>query len=154
MFWRDKSSESLARSNATAHRYVDQDVINHFVKMVSTAPADLQSYTVRKLYTILINDKDNRELSQEGLVLATIWSAGEYGDVLVANNSGAFALEEDDDAEEGNGASTAAVSEGEVLDLLEKILAGAFATELVKEYGVTALIKLSSRFSSSVEPWV
>jgi AP-1 complex subunit gamma-1 len=84
-------------------------------------------------------------------VLATVWTIGEYGDVLVAGNSSVFAAEEDDDAED-SGASTASVSEGEVVDLIERILAGAFATELVKEYAVTALIKLSSRFSSSIEP--
>lgn len=133
--------------------YVDQDVINHFVKIVTTAPPDLQSYTVRKLYGILAADKDDRHVSQEGLVLATIWTVGEFGDVLVANSSGMFSVEDDDDAEE-QGTSSSSVSEGEVIDLIEKILGGPFATELVKEYSVTALVKLSSRLSSGMESLV
>jgi hypothetical protein len=44
------------------------------------------------------------------------------------------------------------MSESEVVDFIKRILAEAFATELVKKYSVTLLIKLSSRFSSSVEP--
>lgn len=120
------------------------------MKIVTTAPPELQNYTVRKLFTILNTDKNDKEVAQEGLVLATIWTTGEFGDVLVSSSSSsAFNLE--DDEEGGEDGSNGNVSEGEVVAILEKILGGAFATETVKEYGVTALVKLSSRFSSAVE---
>lgn len=40
------------------------------------------------------------------------------------------------------------MSESDVIDLLESILAGPFANQTLREYIITALMKLTSRFSS------
>lgn len=41
------------------------------------------------------------------------------------------------------------MSESDVIDLLESILAGPFSNQVLREYIITALMKLTSRFSSA-----
>lgn len=75
---------------------------------------------------------------KEGLVLASVWVIGEYGDVLVG--SGNFEEEEGVVIE---------VSDYLVVKLLESILLGPYANQVTREYVMTALMKLSSRLSDS-----
>lgn len=42
------------------------------------------------------------------------------------------------------------VSEDEVIDVLEKVLTHNYSTEVSKEYAMTSLMKLTSRFRTSV----
>ena len=64
---------------------------------------------------------------------------GEYGELLV---SGAKLLE---------GEQPLTVSEGEVVDVLESVLNRASVTPQCRNYALTALMKLSVRFSSQSE---
>ena len=103
------------------------------MRLVATTE-ELHAYAVAKLYMALHDD-----LSQEALVYAGIWAVGEYGDVLVRNE-----IVDGDEAQ-------LRVTEKDVLDLFEGILRSPLATDTGREYVLTALIKLSTRFPSSIE---
>lgn len=85
---------------------------------------------MQKLYAALKVD-----ISQESLVLAGVWVIGEYGDVLILG--GAF--EEEELVKE--------VTETDILTLMNSILQGPYANQVTREYVITALMKLSSRFT-------
>ena len=63
--------------------YVDQFVINHFVKLLPTSTSDLQQYAVRKIFNI-VRIEGEKCWVQEGLLQAMLWCVGEYGDILVS----------------------------------------------------------------------
>ncbi|CAJ0756644.1 16181_t:CDS:10 [Entrophospora sp. SA101] len=73
----------------------------------------------------------------ESLTLAGVWIIGEYGDVLIKGGN----FEEEGLVKE--------VTEPDVITLIESILAGPYANQITREYSVTALMKLTSRFTNS-----
>ncbi|OBZ84889.1 AP-1 complex subunit gamma-1 [Choanephora cucurbitarum] len=124
--------DTMLRMLKLAGGYVREEVLAGFIRLVAQT-SELHQYTVQKLYAALKQD-----ISQEGLVLASVWVIGEYGDVLV--NSGNFEEEEGVVIE---------VSDMHVVRLLESILLGPYANQVTREYVMTALMKLSSRLSDS-----
>ncbi|KAI8883654.1 Adaptor protein complex AP-1 gamma subunit [Backusella circina FSU 941] len=122
--------DTMLRMLKLAGNHVREEVLAGFIRLVAQT-SDLQQYTVQKLYAALKHD-----ISQEGLVLASVWVIGEYGDVLVS--SGNF------DEEEG---VTIEVSDLAVVGLLNSILLGPYANQVTREYVMTALMKLTSRLS-------
>ncbi|KAJ3208582.1 clathrin associated protein complex large subunit [Dinochytrium kinnereticum] len=138
--------DTVTRVLRVAGAYVDQSTVNHFVKLVTTSPTELQQYTVRKLYNIVKIEGD-RALAQEGLVQAMAWCVGEFGDILVSSSASSLgALDEEEGAGESSGEYQVPPSEAEVVIQFDTVLRGPFATSFVKEYMITALTKLSSRF--------
>ncbi|KAG0252272.1 clathrin associated protein complex large subunit [Mortierella polycephala] len=123
--------DTVLRVLKLAGNYVREEMLAAFIRLV-TQTSDMQGYTVQKLYLALKED-----ISQESLTLAGVWVIGEYGDILVGGGS----YEEEELAKE--------VTESDVIDLLESILAGPFANQVLREYVITALMKLTSRFSSA-----
>ncbi|KND01869.1 uncharacterized protein SPPG_03659 [Spizellomyces punctatus DAOM BR117] len=147
--------DTVCRVLRVAGAFVDQTVVNHFVKLVTTSPTELQQYAVRKLYNTMKNEGE-KALAQEGLVQATVWCIGEYGDVLVSGTAGILGGDDEELAQTGGNVDPSsqndyqvAPSEQEVVEMFEGLLRGPFATDLVKEYSVTALVKLTSRFNQS-----
>ncbi|KAG0289676.1 clathrin associated protein complex large subunit, partial [Dissophora globulifera] len=123
--------DTVLRVLKLAGNYVREEMLASFIRLI-TQTADLQGYTVRKLYIALKED-----ISQESLTLAGVWVIGEYGDVLIGGGS----YEDEELAKE--------VSESDVVDLLESILAGPFANQVLREYVITAAMKLTSRFTTA-----
>nr|KAJ3421163.1 clathrin associated protein complex large subunit [Polyrhizophydium stewartii] len=140
--------DTVTRVLRVAGAYVDQSVINHFIKLVSTGDTAVHQYTVRKLYNIVKNEGEVAHV-QEGLLQAAFWCIGEYGDVLVSSSTGAlgFGIEEDAETDAKKADALAMPTESEVLDLVAAILRGPYATNCVKEYTVTCLVKLCARFT-------
>ena len=136
-------------------RSVEQDIINHFVKLVSVSPGDLQQYITRKLYSILSQD-DDKIFEQEGLIIAGTWCIGEYGDMLIGNDVdqvlGGLLSEEtnnnNNEEEEEGTAIDVKPSEDEVILLLNKLIDHFCNNDIICEYILTALAKLSTRLSS------
>ncbi|ORY99359.1 adaptin N terminal region-domain-containing protein [Syncephalastrum racemosum] len=122
--------DTMLRMLKLAGNHVREEVLAGFIQLVAQT-TDLQQYTVQKLYAALKTD-----ISQEGLVLAGVWVIGEYGDVLI---SGGSTFEDEN--------KTYEVSDSTVVNLLESILMSAYANQLIREYILTALMKLSSRLS-------
>ncbi|KAJ3364184.1 clathrin associated protein complex large subunit [Allomyces javanicus] len=141
--------DTLIRVMKLAGNYVREETVAQLVRLATNAP-DLQAYGVHKLYWLVKADA-----AQEGLVHAAVWTMGEFGDVLVSGAGGAAAAApatgEDQDDEPASGLLTgtpaAAPTEAEVIALLESILIGAFVTQTTKQYVLTALMKLSTRFT-------
>ncbi|KAG9284081.1 hypothetical protein G9A89_022855 [Geosiphon pyriformis] len=123
--------DTVLRVLKLAGNYVREEILSNFIRLVAQTP-DLNAYTVQKLYSALKAD-----ISQESLTLGGIWVIGEYGDILIKGGS----FEEEELVRE--------VNESDVVDLLESILAGPYANQIVREYGLTALMKLTSRFTNS-----
>ncbi|KAJ3075570.1 clathrin associated protein complex large subunit [Podochytrium sp. JEL0797] len=126
-------------------------VVYNFIKLVSVAGEDLQVLATRRLFWSVAKGGDLVGV-KEGFVLAMTWCCGEFGDLLV---DGGFMSASSDDVDLGGGDLgcqdavgyyDSAPSEKDVVDLLEAVLKGHFATATVKSYIVTALVKLSARF--------
>ncbi|GAA6008069.1 hypothetical protein JCM11491_001870 [Sporobolomyces phaffii] len=129
--------DTVLRVLKLAGNYVREEVLSGFIRLITHTP-DLQSYTVYKLYTALKAD-----VSQESLTLAGVWTIGEYGDVLLQGGTVADNGEDD----EGTTTTSEAVSEKDVIDLLEKILVSPYTNTTIRQFVLTALTKLSTRFS-------
>ncbi|CAG8443875.1 10855_t:CDS:10 [Ambispora leptoticha] len=124
--------DTVLRVLKLAGNYVREEILSNFIRLV-VLTTELNAYTVQKLYSALKAD-----ISQESLTLAGIWVIGEYGDVLLKGGS----FEEEEIVRE--------VTESEVVDLMESILAGPYANQVTREFVLTALMKLTGRFTNSV----
>lgn len=91
------------------------------------------------------------DVSQEGLTLAAVWMIGEYGDVLLQSSpeaeAGAGAEEDGLAAVASVSAGEASLSEKDVLDLLERVLVSPYTNTTIRQFVLTALAKLSTRFA-------
>ncbi|KAI9003185.1 Clathrin/coatomer adaptor, adaptin-like protein [Gaertneriomyces semiglobifer] len=143
--------DTVCRVLRVAGAWVDQSVVSHFVKLVMTSEPDLQQYAVRKLYNTVKNEGD-KATTQEGLVQATLWLVGEYGDVLVGGTAGLLGADEEEQVQSGTQEKRdyqAAPAEQDVVNAIETLLKGPHATEAVKEWAVMALVKITTRFTGS-----
>ncbi|ORY50440.1 Adaptor protein complex AP-1 gamma subunit [Rhizoclosmatium globosum] len=125
-------------------------VVYNFVKLVSVASEELQVTAARRLFWSVAKGGELVGI-KEGFVLAMCWSCGEFGDLVVDSGFVTASVEDGDfgGSEVPGGAAAhfgTAPSEREVVELLETLLKGHFATAVVKAYAVTALVKLSARF--------
>jgi len=145
--------DTICRVLTISGNSVEQDIINHFIKLISVSPGDLQQYITKKLYSILSQD-DDKTLEQEGLILAGAWCIGEYGDMLVSNDTdkvlGGLLSDNTSNNEDGED-STVDVkpSEDDIIMLLNKLIEHFCNNNNICEYILTALAKLTTRLSSS-----
>ncbi|KAG5926074.1 hypothetical protein E4U42_003677 [Claviceps africana] len=123
--------DTMLRVLSLAGNHVKEQILSSFVRLIATNP-ELQNYAVRKLFTNL-----RRDITQESLTQAGAWCVGEYADFLL---SGALVEEEDHIHE---------IREHDVVDLLAMILNSSYANQVSAEYIITALMKLTTRFSDA-----
>ncbi|CAG8473787.1 7016_t:CDS:10 [Ambispora gerdemannii] len=124
--------DTVLRVLKLAGNYVREEILSNFIRLI-VLTTDLNAYTVQKLYAALKTD-----ISQESLTLAGVWVIGEYGDILLKGGS----FEEEEIVRE--------VTESDVVDLMESILAGPYANQVTRGFVLTALMKLTARFTNSV----
>lgn len=122
--------DTMLRVLTLAGNYVKEPILSSVVRLIATSP-DLQTYAVQKLYTNL-----KKDITQESLTQAGAWCIGEYGDALLRGGQ----YEEEELVKE--------VKESEIVDLFETILNSNYATQVSTEYIITALMKLTTRFSN------
>lgn len=108
-----------------------EDLVSVVIQTIAESNT-LYSYAVQQLFS---NVHDIA--SQQPLVQITSWCIGEYGEQLVSGQS-----EEDEPVQ---------VTEDEAVTFLEKVLYNNNSYEVTKEYAITALMKLTSRFKTSIE---
>ena len=125
--------DTMLRVFALAGNYVKEQILSSFIRMIATTP-ELQTYSVQKLYVNL-----KKDITQESLTQAGSWCIGEYGDVLLKGGS----YEEEELVKE--------VKESEVIDLFSLILNSNYASQTSTEYIITALMKLTTRFSDPAQ---
>ena len=125
--------DTMLRVLKLAGNYVKEQILSSFVRLIATTP-DLQTYSVQKLYASLKDD-----ITQEGLTLAGTWVIGEYGDALLRGGQ----YEEEELVQE--------VKESDIVDLFTTILNSGYATQIVTEYIITSLMKLTARLTDPAQ---
>eukprot|EP01114_Cavostelium_apophysatum_P011948 TRINITY_DN2653_c0_g1_i1.p1 TRINITY_DN2653_c0_g1~~TRINITY_DN2653_c0_g1_i1.p1 ORF type:complete len:828 (+),score=234.87 TRINITY_DN2653_c0_g1_i1:127-2610(+) len=121
--------DTILRVMSIAGEYIPDEVSANLVSLVASSP-ELHSYAVQRMYVALTTDMNSQVLAQ-----VAVWCIGEFGDLLVANK--------------GNQEPDAiTVSENDVIELLEKLLKFTGTSATTREYILTALMKLTTRFSS------
>ena len=121
--------DTMLRVLKLAGNFVKEEILSSFIRLIATSP-DLQTYSVQKLYANLKSD-----ITQEALTLAGGWTIGEYGDALLRGGS----YEEEELVQE--------VKESDIVDLFSSILNSSYATQIIRQYIITATIKLTTRFT-------
>ncbi|KND88446.1 AP-1 complex subunit gamma-1 [Tolypocladium ophioglossoides CBS 100239] len=125
--------DTMLRVMSLAGNYVKEQILSSFVRLIATTP-ELQTYAVQKLYTNL-----KKDITQESLTQAGAWCVGEYADALLKGGQ----YEETELVQE--------VKESDIVDLFGLILNSSYATQVTTEYIVTALMKLTTRFSDAAQ---
>nr|XP_015223473.1 PREDICTED: AP-1 complex subunit gamma-1 [Lepisosteus oculatus] len=122
--------DTIMRVLTTAGSYVRDDAVPNLIQLITNS-VEMHAYTVQRLYKALLED-----ISQQPLVQVASWCIGEYGDLLVSGQ-----CEEEEPIQ---------VTEDEVLDVLEGLLVSNLSAPVTRGYSLTAIMKLSTRFTSSV----
>uniref|UniRef100_A0A665VWS1 AP-1 complex subunit gamma n=1 Tax=Echeneis naucrates TaxID=173247 RepID=A0A665VWS1_ECHNA len=117
--------DTIMRVLTTAGSYVRDDSVPNLIQLITNS-VEMHAYTVQRLYKALLDD-----ISQQPLVQVASWCIGEYGDLLVSGQ-----CEEEEPIQD------------EVLDVLEGLLVSNLSTPVTRGYALTAIMKLSTRFSS------
>ncbi|KAL5492269.1 APL4 [Sanghuangporus weigelae] len=118
--------DTFLRVLKLAGNYVREEILSSFIRLVAHTP-ELQAYTASKLYTAVQAD-----ISQESLTLAAVWVIGEYSEILI---EGGIADEE----------QPRLVTDVEVVDLLVSVLDSPYANYLIRQFVLTAMIKMCGR---------
>jgi len=127
--------DTILRVMSIGGNFIPDDVPNNLVTLISANP-ELQSYAVQKLYIALTTQDAHFHLVQVGL-----WCVGEFGDLLVAADKPNDAAKGDDES------ISITVSENDVLALVEQTLKNPLTLPITRQYALTSLMKLTSRFS-------
>lgn len=122
--------DTVMKMLRVAGSYVRDDIVSILIQLIAET-SELHNYTVQQLFLLIKDD-----ITQPSLVQVALWCIGEYGEKLISG-----VCEEDEPVQ---------VSEDEVIDVLEKVLTHNYSTEVSKEYAMTSLMKLTSRFRTSV----
>uniref|UniRef100_A0A8C5BLS5 AP-1 complex subunit gamma n=1 Tax=Gadus morhua TaxID=8049 RepID=A0A8C5BLS5_GADMO len=117
--------DTIMRVLTTSGSYVRDDSVPNLIQLITNS-VEMHAYTVQRLYKALLDD-----ISQQPLVQVSSWCIGEYGDLLVSGQ-----CEEEEPIQD------------EVLDVLEGLLVSNLSTPVTRGYSLTAIMKLSTRFSS------
>ncbi|CAF1293654.1 unnamed protein product [Adineta steineri] len=118
--------DQMIKVLTTAGNSVRDDIVSSLIGIISSTP-DLYGYAAHQLYKKMQND-----ITQQPLVQVASWTLGEFGDLLVNQQS-------------QNGENLRVV-EVEIIDILERILNSSLSTVITREYAINALMKLSTRF--------
>nr|XP_060644261.1 AP-1 complex subunit gamma-1 [Anolis sagrei ordinatus] len=122
--------DTIMRVLTTAGSYVRDDAVPNLIQLITNS-VEMHAYTVQKLYKAILGD-----YSQQPLVQVASWCIGEYGDLLVSGQ-----CEEEEPIQ---------VTEDEVLDVLEGVLVSNMSVSVTRGYALTAIMKLSTRFTCTV----
>nr|XP_042712921.1 AP-1 complex subunit gamma-1 isoform X3 [Chrysemys picta bellii] len=122
--------DTIMRVLTTAGSYVRDDAVPNLIQLITNS-MEMHAYTVQKLYKAILGD-----YSQQPLVQVASWCMGEYGDLLISGQ-----CEEEEPVQ---------VTEEEVLDILESVLISNMSASVTRGYALTAIMKLSTRFTCTV----
>uniref|UniRef100_UPI00358F5711 AP-1 complex subunit gamma-1 n=1 Tax=Myxine glutinosa TaxID=7769 RepID=UPI00358F5711 len=123
--------DTMMRVLTTAGSYVRDETVPNLILLI-TNTSQLHCYTVQRLFKAIQED-----ISQQPLVQVSAWCVGEYGDLLLSGS-----CDEDEPLQ---------VTEEEVLNVLESMLQSNMSSSITRGYALTALMKLSTRFGSTVD---
>ncbi|CAJ0574443.1 unnamed protein product, partial [Mesorhabditis spiculigera] len=121
--------DTMVRVLELAGNHVPDEVVSCMIQLISSNPSIQHYAAVRLFRATQTTDVTNAQ----PLLQVAFWSIGEFGDLLLQPG--------DDDG--------ARIEEDEVLALFEQVLPSNFTSLVTKCYGVTALAKLATRFTST-----
>ncbi|GLI68027.1 hypothetical protein VaNZ11_012350 [Volvox africanus] len=119
-----------------AGAYVKDEVARTMLVHLTSTP-DLQAYATRAFYRALVSNVDG---AAPTLLRAAVWVIGEYGEMLLPSMGGPL-LE---------GEAPMAVSDAEVVSLLETVLRRHRSEPVAVEHVLTAAMKLTARLPAQV----
>ncbi|XP_069113708.1 AP-1 complex subunit gamma-1-like isoform X1 [Argopecten irradians] len=122
--------DTIMKVLITAGNYVRDDMVSVLIQLIAETTT-LHGYTAKSMFHQLQSD-----ISQQPLTQVATWCIGEYGEQLL--------IEQPDEEEPMQ------FTEDEVITVLEKVLTNNNSLEVTKEYCITAIMKLSSRFRTSM----
>uniref|UniRef100_A0A7S0S2A3 AP-1 complex subunit gamma n=2 Tax=Chlamydomonas leiostraca TaxID=1034604 RepID=A0A7S0S2A3_9CHLO len=128
--------DNLLQVMTQAGSYVKEEVCRALIVLITNAP-DLHAYAVRAMYRNLHAYQDVADTS---LLITSLWCVGEFGEMLVAG-SGVPLLE---------GEPAVSCSDRDIVDLVATVLAKKAADVVVREYALTAAMKLTARLPGQV----
>ena len=123
--------DTIIKVLTLAGNHVKDESINSLIHIIS-ATTELQSYCVYKLFFSL-----RENLNQDGLAKVALWCIGEFATLILSGKT------------TGPDNTPIAVSQEEVIDLVDKVLARHNVSEQVREYALTTLIKLYTKFTQN-----
>lgn len=121
--------DTVMKVLVSAGNYVRDDTVSITIQLAAEMK-ELHPYIVQQLYKSF-----KEHLDEQSLIQVASWCIGEYGEHLLTG-----VCEEDEPV---------VATEDEVITELEKVLTNHNLNETTKEYAITALMKLSSRFKAS-----
>ncbi|OUC48206.1 adaptin region [Trichinella nativa] len=126
--------DTMLKVMKVAGNNVPDDVISSMIQLISEC-SEIQAYAVVQLYKAAQEDTTAAQPLLQVCLLRDVacWSIGEFGDMLIN-------YQESDDSE------LVRIDETLVLNLLEKILFHSMMHINTKEYALTALCKMCTRF--------
>lgn len=127
--------DTVIKVLTTAGNYVRDDVVTMLIQLIADTNA-LHTYAARNLL-----DQVRQHMEQQPLCQVAAWVIGEYGDIL-----NKYCKDVGEEFEE--------ITDSEVLDVLERMLLSSNSLTVTKQYAVIAIMKLSTRLSSSVQDQV
>ena len=147
--------DTLLRVLIAAGNFLRDDVVSNTIQIIAES-SSLQGYAVGQLWRAvssspgsLQHDGQPGDLylqlaslpisERQPLAQVAAWCLGEYGDSLIAGLTNASENEE-----------PVTSGENDVVDFMQSILISAQSNINTKQYAITALTKLSTRFTTSV----
>nr|XP_018915803.1 PREDICTED: AP-1 complex subunit gamma-1 isoform X2 [Bemisia tabaci] len=121
--------DTLLKVLVAAGNYVRDDVISCTIQLLSES-TDQQGYMARELWLALEKDTGDRQ----PLAQVATWAIGEYGESLLSSSDNVMQI-----------------SEPDVIAVYQRLLTSLQNSMITKQYALTSLMKLSTRFHSHVE---
>lgn len=118
--------DTLLRVLIAAGNYVRDDVVSCTIQLISETTSQ-QGYMAQQLWTALEQDNADRQ----PLTQVATWCIGEYGDMLLYSPD-----------------STVKVTESDIITVYQRLLWSPQNTVVTKQYALTSLTKLSTRFNT------
>lgn len=124
--------DTVLKVLTTAGNQVRDDMVSSSIQLIQET-STLHIYASHQLFACLAKD-----ISQQPLAQVACWCTGEYGNLLFLQTG-----EDQDDYVE--------TTEEEVLEVLERVLVNNNSSNTTKQYAIMAVIKLSTRFTHTLD---
>ncbi|CAG9783529.1 unnamed protein product [Diatraea saccharalis] len=136
--------DTLFRVFLKAGNYLRDDTVSSTIQIISSSAGERQAYAAMRLWTALERSAiSGLATERQPLVQVAAWTIGEYGDLLVSEDSNAISMADEDGFDEFT-----RPSEEYVIDIYQKLLWSTQLSITTKEYLLLSLAKLSTRFTT------
>eukprot|EP01012_Entosiphon_sulcatum_P068851 TRINITY_DN992_c0_g1_i1.p1 TRINITY_DN992_c0_g1~~TRINITY_DN992_c0_g1_i1.p1 ORF type:complete len:882 (+),score=146.00 TRINITY_DN992_c0_g1_i1:3085-5730(+) len=159
--------DTLVKVLALAGSFVSESVGTKLIALITQAPPELQSYCVKVMWSLMAQNApvngsctstaDGSEedaiayCAKETLIQVSVWVIGEYSDLLTTEARTDVAVEDSNSLGIKDWRSQTPIAEQLVLVLSALITTHYITSSTVKQYIVSALLKIAGRFPETRE---